>query len=151
MSLCEEDCEYKGYDKSTKTMECSCGVKLSASLVTEIKIDKSKLYDFIDITQIANFKVMKCIKLLFSKEGIITNIGFYSFFPVIIAYLISIIIFKIKEYDLIKKQIDLIVLAKKGITEPEPKKNQKHIFFNNIFLIKKWNSKKVKMKIYIIK
>ena len=37
---------------------------------------------------------MKFIKLLLLyKEGIITNIGFYSFFPVFIAYLLSIIIF----------------------------------------------------------
>ena len=70
-----------------------------------------------DITQIANFKVMKCIKLFLSKKGIIINIGFYSFFPVIIAYLVSIILFNIIEYKSIIKQIDEIVLAKKGKTE----------------------------------
>ena len=65
-----------------------------------------------------------------SKKGIITNIGFYSFFPVIISYLVSIIIFNIKEYKLIVKQIDEIVLAKKGIPEPKPikRKTKKHLF-----------------------
>ena len=123
-SLCEENCEFKGYDESTGSAQCSCDVKLSASLISEIKIDKSKLYQFMDITQIANFKIMKCIKLLFSKEGIIINIGFYSFFPVIIAYLVSIIIFNIREYKLIVQTIDEIVLAKKGILAPEPKKKK---------------------------
>jgi hypothetical protein len=116
-SLCEEDCNFKGYDESTGSIQCSCEVKLSTSLISDIKIDTNKLYQFMDITQIANFKVMKCIKLLFSEEGIITNIGFYSFFPVIIAYFVSIFMFNIKEYKLIKKQIDEIVLAKKGITK----------------------------------
>ena len=69
-SLCEEDCKFVGYDESTESIECSCDVKLSASLVSEIKIDKNKLYQFMDISQIANFKVMKCIKLLFSKKGV---------------------------------------------------------------------------------
>ena len=112
-SLCEENCQFVGYDESTGSIECSCGVKITVSLISEIKVDKSKLYQFIDITQIMNFNVMKCIKLLFSKEGIITNIGFYSFFPVIIVYFISLIYFNMKEYKLIIKQIADIVLAKK--------------------------------------
>jgi len=81
-SICEEDCNFVGYDEITGILKCSCEVKLSISMISEIKIDKNKLIDFMDITKISNFKVMKCIKLLFSKEGIITNIGFYTFIPV---------------------------------------------------------------------
>ena len=53
-----------------------------------------------------------------------------------------------KEYKLIIKQIAEIVLAKKGIPEPEIKKrvrlkigNLIHIFFNDILLIKKYHLK----------
>ena len=74
-------------------------------MISEIKVDINKLYKFMDISKIANVNLMKCIKLLFSKKDIINNIGFYTFFPVIISYLVSIIIWNIKEYKLIKKQI----------------------------------------------
>ena len=94
-SLCEENCDFGSYDKITGSVECICDVKLSGTLISELKFDKNKLYQFMDISKIANFNVMKCIKLLFSKKGIITNIGFYSFFPVIIVYLVSIIVFNI--------------------------------------------------------
>ena len=44
--------------------------------------------------------------------------------------MVCIIVFNIKEYKIIVRQIDEIVLAKKGITEPEPKKKKAktHIF-----------------------
>ena len=42
-SLCEENCEFVGYDESTGSVECSCGVKITVSLISEIKVDKSKL------------------------------------------------------------------------------------------------------------
>ena len=130
-SLCEENCEFLGNDDTTGRVECSCEIKFGLSLISEIKIDKDKLYQFMDITNIANFNVMKCIKLLFSKEGMLTNIGFYTTFPLLIAYFVCIVYFNKKEYKLIIKQIEEIVLAKKGLIRQEKKKKKKvkpHIF-----------------------
>ena len=130
-SLCEENCEFLGNDDTTGRVECSCEIKFGLSLISEIKIDKDKLYKFMDITNIANFNVMKCIKLLFSKEGMLTNIGFYTTFPLLIAYFVCIVYFNKKEYKLIIIQIEEIVLAKKGLIRQEKKKKKKvkpHIF-----------------------
>ena len=112
-NLCQEDCSFNGIDEKTGITKCSCSVKSSVSFISELKIDKNKLYKFMNLKQIANFKVLKCYKLLFSKNGIIINIGFYSFIPTIIVYLLCLIIFYAKEFLQLKIQINEIVFAKK--------------------------------------
>jgi hypothetical protein len=77
-------------------------------LLSEIKIDKNKLYTLINIKKIGNFEVLKCIDLVFSKEGLLKNIGFYLFIPSIITYFVCIYLFYKKEFDIIKKQINIL-------------------------------------------
>ena len=120
-SLCEEDCNFVGYDKQTGKVDCSCGVKITLPLVSEIKFDKKKLYKFMNIKKIANFDVLKCWKLITSKVGLVTNIGFYSYFPALITYILCVIFFCSKESENLKKEINEIVYAKV---------NQKYININ---------------------
>ena len=112
-SLCEEDCNFEGYDKETGKVDCSCAVKFTLPLVSEIKIDKNKLYKFMDIKKIANFDVLKCWKLITSKVGIISNLGFYFFIPTFITYILCVILFFSKDYPYIKNQIKDVAYAKK--------------------------------------
>ena len=42
-SLCEENCEYIGYDKLNQLVQCNCDIKDSSTVISDIKIDKSKL------------------------------------------------------------------------------------------------------------
>ena len=111
-SLCEEGCEFVKYHYDKDMAECSCDIKTEAPLVSEIKIDKSALYKFVDIKKLANFDVMKCFNLLFDKNSIAKNIGLYIFFQTFIMYIICIIIFYKKEYLLIKISIEEIIKAK---------------------------------------
>ena len=47
---------------------------MSIPKLSEIKVDKKKLIaNFKDIKNIGNFKMLSCIKLLFSKENIFKN------------------------------------------------------------------------------
>ena len=124
-SLCEEDCEYAGYDEKTSQVECSCQVKINLPLVSEIKIDKNKLYKFMNIKKIANFDFLKCYNLITSKEGIIKNIGFYVFIPTFILYFVCIFLFYKKEYKFIKDYINNIVFAKKNFKYIQIKKKKK--------------------------
>ena len=110
-SWCEEDCNFVGYDKETGKVDCSCEVKFTLPLVSEIKIDKNKLYNFMNIKKIANFDVLKCWKLITSKVGIVTNLGFYLYIPSFITYFICIIIFNYKDFPQIKNQINDLVYA----------------------------------------
>ena len=47
--------------------------------ISEIKSDKAKLYFFNAINKVANFDVLRCVNLITTKDGLIKNIGFYSY------------------------------------------------------------------------
>ena len=121
-SLCEEDCSFVGYDQETSKVKCSCEIKITLPLVSEIKIDKDKLYTFMNIKNIANFDVLKCWNLIISFKGLLKNIGFYSYMPTLITLFITLIIFYAKEYRIIKNQITDIVYAKTFIKYLKKKK-----------------------------
>ena len=78
LSVCEEDCLFTEYDNINKKAICSCFAKIKLPLISEIKVDKNKfLNNFIDIHNIANIKVLKCIKLMFKKENFFKNSAHY--------------------------------------------------------------------------
>ena len=136
-SLCEEDCNFNGYDQVTGKVDCACEIKLNLPLISEIKIDKDKLYKFMDIKKIANFDVLRCYKLILSKVGIVNNIGFYLFIPTFISFVISAIFFFLKEFNKLKIQIKDIVFAKmleKYLKNNKIKEEIKPRFIQPIFM-----------------
>ena len=126
-SLCEEGCTYAGYDLINKQVDCSCFVNFEFPLISEIKIDKNKLYKFMDIKKIANFNVLKCYRLVFSKVGLVINIGFYVFTIIAIVYFICIVLFYKRDYIIIKNIIKDLVYAKENLKylKDKKKKNNK--------------------------
>ena len=60
LSLCEANCEYKGYDIDTKQAECDCEFKTSIGIMSYFKIDKDLLLqNFKDIKNSMNLIVIK--------------------------------------------------------------------------------------------
>ena len=108
-TLCQENCYLSEYNNNK--VKCSCDVKESSSMFRNIKIDKAKLYEnFIDIKNIANINILKCYKVLFSKNGIIKNYGSYFIISIIIIHLtIAIIFYANKYYNKIKHMIKRIL------------------------------------------
>jgi hypothetical protein len=114
-SLCEENCVFKDYDEETKNAKCSCPIKINVPLISEINIDKERLKEsFSNITNIANLNVMKCYNVLFSKQGILYNIGFYVILPINLLYFITVIIFYYKDFKELKIIIQKIIYIKKN-------------------------------------
>jgi len=138
-SLCDENCNFVGYNKETGNVECSCEIKTSVPFVSQIKFDKDKLYHFINIKNIVNFKVMLCYNLFFSMNIIKMNIGFYCLIPTIVVYFICISIFYKKDIFLLKAEIKNIVLAKLNY-------NKLISFTENTIKQKKRGNKKIKNK-----
>ena len=115
MSLCEKNCNFKGYNQKTKKAICECNLNDKALLSLEDVINKEKLLNnFIDIKSTTNILVMKCYLLLFSKKSIFINIGIYIFLIIIIIHIISMVIFYIKGYPLIYHGITNIFENKKN-------------------------------------
>ena len=109
MSLCEKNCEFSGYNYNTKKALCECHVKTIFHSISNIINDKDKLLNnFINIKEITNLFLIKCFYLLFSKEGIIINIGSYIILLIIILNIPIVIIFIIKGKDYINDEIKKI-------------------------------------------
>ena len=116
LSLCERKCIYQGYNSNSKKVLCSCPMGNKSPLTLGDIIDLKKLLDsFINIKSKSNIGVMKCYKLLFSKEGIIYNIGSYLLLLNIFINIISFIYFVIKGKKSVYNEICNINLIKKEI------------------------------------
>ena len=112
--LCNENCAYD-YDDINKKVNCDCETLINLPYIADIKINKKKLYKFMNIEKIGNLDVLKCVNLVFSKEGLRENIGFYFFLLTIIMYIICIYIFYKNDFKLIRKYIKDLIFAKKYI------------------------------------
>ena len=100
MSLCESNCEFAGYNFNKKEAICECNIKIKLPLISEIVVNKNKLFNnFINLEEVTNIYTMKCLKLLFSKNGIINNIGNYVLLSILLLNIILSIYFKFKEFD----------------------------------------------------
>ena len=158
MTLCEENCTFVRYDYINNKSICSCEVKIKLPLISEITIDKTWLYNsFTDINNIANIYILKCYKLLLSKEGILKNIGFFILMPIIILFIIAIIVFYVFDYKKFKMKIELIIYAKnnydklKNIYDKIRNKNKKRINNNKNKNIFESSNKITKSNNYLIK
>ena len=92
--LCDNGCEYISYESEYNLLRCKCFVKNSFD--DEIKIinfQKENLSYFFNIKTYANFDIIKCYSLLFSKEGLTNNYGAYILHVIIFFYVIVMIIF----------------------------------------------------------
>ena len=117
MSLCENNCNYTGYDIENKQSSCDCQVKNKIDLVSEIVDNPQKLSDTFSEEKsssgTSNIITMKCTKTLFTKDGLINNISSYVVSASIVYYLFSILLFIKCGYNLLKKDIIEIINSKK--------------------------------------
>ena len=146
-TVCQDDCNFSEYDYSTHKAKCSCKVKQSSSLsFADMKTNKMKLLEnFKNIKNFANINILICYKILFSKLGIIHNIGFYILDVNIIFHIICIFIFYGNQLNIIKNKIKDIIFAKDNIKKDKDKKE--NIKIENINKIKlRHKSKIIKKK-----
>ena len=145
LTLCENNCQYIGYNLSNKYASCKCNSKNYINVTDDVIIDNVRLLNsFKDIKYMINLEVMKCYSKLFKKEGIIYNIGCYILFFSIIFFIVSLIIFIRKGFKSLLNQINIIAQNNKIINN----KNLKRLHQTEPGKTKKMNKrKKVKNKI----
>ena len=71
------------------------------------------LNNFKKIKNFLNFKILTCYRKLFNKEGIINNIGCFILFAIILFHIITIIVFSINQFPVLKNKIKKITYEKK--------------------------------------
>ena len=105
ISLCEDNCQFEGYDSETKKIKCQCQTKSEVSFVSEIYDIKDKLLeDFNDMKEKTN--IFKCVKLLFSKEGLKSNIGSYTILVIMGLNIVLIFIFSLNGTSFTQNEIN---------------------------------------------
>ena len=132
MSLCQIGCEFQEYNSKTKKVNCKCDIqsKITVSLfLNSIILKEELIHKFIDIKKTANLGVIKCYKLFFTKEGLISNIGSYILLSILFFFFILSNLFYNKGFNEIKNKIYEIIKIKK---ENELNNNIKKKEGNNI-------------------
>ena len=133
-TVCQDDCDFTGYNYTTTKAKCSCKVKESSKSFEDMNIDQTKLFmNFNDIKNYANFNILICYKNLFNSKGIKKNIGCYIIIIIIIFQIICFFIFYIKQFDIIINKVKEIISAKKSQKKgkKKTKKNKNLIMTEN--------------------
>ena len=136
-TVCQEDCDFSEYNKTSKKAKCSCKVKESSSSFMDMTINKTKLLEnFGDIKSFLNINLLTCYENIFKIGGIVHNIGFYLVIFIIIFHIISFFIFIFKKISKIRKIINHIIFGIKNRklvqTYRKDKENEIIIENNNI-------------------
>ena len=115
MSLCENICTYAGYDQNSKKALCECGIKYQEFILSEIEKQTDLLSNNLTTDDNGNLNIgtMKCYETLFSKDGLLTNIGSYILLFIIIVHMISTIAFYKCGYYILENKLKNIISKKK--------------------------------------
>ena len=143
-SLCEKDCTYNGYNINTSKALCQCKIKTKFSTFSEY-INKSKnelLNNFVDIKKISNVFILKCGNFLFKKSSLIKNIGNYIILLVIFIHIIGLIIYSIKGFKILLKDIKEILNDKKEKKDNIIETNNNNSSIKNELIINKNKNQK---------
>ena len=139
MSLCENTCELNEYEYDTKKVVCECKIKVKQIEISEVENQTDLLYhNFTSVDESSNIVIMKCFYILFTKEGLLNNIGNYILLFNIILFLTSSIVFYKCGYALIERMIE-------EEAETQKKRNTKKIK-NSKGIINIFNAKTLKNK-----
>ena len=134
-SGCEEGCEFSEYDIINKIALCSCFTKINLPILSEIKIDKKKLYsNFKNIKNIGNFKLLSCMHLLFDNLNIFKNSSNYMNISLLLINTISIFVVVFYNQINIKNFINKSIKANDNKNEAKKlqKKKKKITLINNV-------------------
>jgi len=127
-TVCQENCDFANYDYDIQKAKCHCYVKESSNSSAFMVININEILNsFKDIKNIANVVILQCYNVLFSKNGIKRNYGFYIIIPFLIFHFICIFMFYLKQLNDIKGKISNIVygIKKWYLVKKEERKKRK--------------------------
>ena len=85
ITLCKENCEYKGININDKVIKCECNLNVNKNYTDNNKnYFEEKDGNFFDyLLDNINYKIFKCYKLLLNIKNIKKNIPFYIMITII--------------------------------------------------------------------
>ena len=156
MSLCENNCNFTEYDKDTKKSKCICEIKSKIFSISDIIQNNETVLETFNnskSTSLTNVNIMKCFDTLFSKYGLLKNIGNYILIAIILIFAISCILFYKIGYNLLENDIKEIIFSKEKRDKKMSEKNV-NIYTNEMKneakLIRKNKKKKSSKKLKVL-
>ena len=112
-TVCQEDCDFTGYDYSIQKAKCSCKVKESSNSFEKMNIDRNGFFNGVNFNfkNIANINLLICYKVLFTIKGIFKNIGSVLIICFSIFHSFCIVNFYQKQFIKIEKEINDIIFG----------------------------------------
>ena len=110
MSLCESMCKFKGY--LNNKIICECNIKMKFNSFLNANVDKYNLiYKFESDKLVKKFNiwVMKCFFYAFTIQVLTTNVICFVIFGILLAVIITTIVFAKKEKHSFYGQIEQII------------------------------------------
>ena len=103
-TTCQSNCQFAEYSFDTKYLKCECNVQKEEIDVvkTEKFAGKTIFTSFYSVLKYSNYKVLKCIYLVFSSKGITKNYGCIIVIILFLLYIPFFILYVIKGIDPIK-------------------------------------------------
>ena len=129
-NLCEEKCQYVGFNIKTFKAICNCPIKKNIDL----DISKKGIFNYIEENEqkiyyketISNLKSVKCFKYIFSKKGFSYNWGSYFMMLMIIGFAIFSVIWFVKGETFIllyiREILDKIIIKNEDVYQEKVKK-----------------------------
>ena len=145
LSLCENNCNFTDYDTNTKKSICMCEIKLKIYSISEIIQNKEEIsnnFNIVNDSTSSSVNTMKCFNTLFSKYGLLKNIGNYILITIIVLFISSGILFYKIGYNLLDNDMKQIIKNK----ENDLNQNNNNIYQNEKKNIVKGKRKKKKKK-----
>ena len=128
LSLCENNCNFTGYEKDNKQSSCNCNIKNKMDTISELMENSDTLLNNFDSDESSissgssNIISIKCTKALFSKDGLKNNISSYILIIFLTYFLLSIVLFIKCGYPLLVNDINNILHEKQKIEKQNHKK-----------------------------
>ena len=115
--FCQTGCELSKFNSKNNKAECNCDIQLTKSEpdITKLHFEKTKFVDsFYKTLYNSNFRVLKCMNLVFSLKGLKANYGSYLMIVLIGICIAFIVLFLITGQQNIMNILN-IALKSKGI------------------------------------
>ena len=108
ITLCQENCNYKGFNKEEKLIICDCNINVNKNYTKKsdnfFEEDNGNFFNY--FLDNINYEILKCYILLISFENLRKKFAFYFTFLVILVIISINIIFWLYEISKIKKIIE---------------------------------------------
>ena len=132
-TTCQSNCKFSNYLMESQYLKCDCDITNSnIETSNSQKFNPKSIYQsFYDVLKYSNYKVLKCIKLSFSLNSIISNIGSIIIIVFFVIYSLFFIFFCLKGIKLLKEDFNTLYNKTKEIKKNNIVKTNKIIELDN--------------------